>query len=233
MRKQIEERAYFTYEQKEQILAKSDSKCCHCGRKLTLTDKNYKKITVEHIIPISKGGTNEDKNLVALCEECNKAKGNQVIMPEDYLLYLNKEHLEVAKAMYADYCADVSWFSTHCYTREDAYPIDYQMPMPNLGGKTPKAKEKCGYYVSGMSHRAILKRCTADDLDALCDYVYKYNRKFNVTATLTPEQVREVVTDEFNRGCIYKLHKNGEIMALFPMAIERHKYIFEDIQLFS
>lgn len=51
-------------------LTKLDYKCQICG-----TEKN---ITVDHIIPMSKGGTNHIENLQPLCVSCNCSKGNRI-----------------------------------------------------------------------------------------------------------------------------------------------------------
>ena len=42
-----------------------------CGRKLT-----YETATWDHIIPISRGGTNAQENLQLMCKRCNEEKGN-------------------------------------------------------------------------------------------------------------------------------------------------------------
>ena len=50
-------------------------RCCKCGR--YPTDDNKIILEVDHIVPISKGGTNEIGNLQTLCNECNLGKGNK------------------------------------------------------------------------------------------------------------------------------------------------------------
>ena len=51
-------------------LLKRDKVCLKCG-----TDK---KLTIDHIIPISKKGSNDFSNLQTLCERCNSLKGSNV-----------------------------------------------------------------------------------------------------------------------------------------------------------
>lgn len=59
---QVEERRRFTKEERHAILMRNSCRCCTCNKKLT-----DKTMTVEHIIPISRGGTNDIKNLIPLC----------------------------------------------------------------------------------------------------------------------------------------------------------------------
>lgn len=56
------------------ICNSQDNLCKHCKVKGT-----YSTFEVDHIIPFSKGGTNELNNLQALCSVCNKKKGNRFI----------------------------------------------------------------------------------------------------------------------------------------------------------
>ena len=87
----IEERRLFTYEERSATLKRSSGVCACCGKKLTT-----KTMTMDHIIPISRGGTNEPDNLVALCPECNKEKGNLLYLPRAYYLAV-KNNSELAR----------------------------------------------------------------------------------------------------------------------------------------
>ena len=48
------------------ILIDENSKCNYCG--------TTEKLTIDHIIPISKGGKNEKENVQILCSICNNKK---------------------------------------------------------------------------------------------------------------------------------------------------------------
>lgn len=74
-----DERRLFTYEERSVTLKRSRSRCSCCGKKLTT-----KTMTMDHIIPLSRGGKNEAENLIALCPECNKRKGNMLYLPYGY-----------------------------------------------------------------------------------------------------------------------------------------------------
>lgn len=54
-----------------QVLAAARGRCALCG-----TTSAERRIEVDHIIPRSKGGTNDPSNLQALCDECNRGKSN-------------------------------------------------------------------------------------------------------------------------------------------------------------
>lgn len=42
------------------------------------SEKEKKALTVDHVVPLSKGGTNKPRNLVTACAECNQRKGARV-----------------------------------------------------------------------------------------------------------------------------------------------------------
>ncbi len=59
---------------------KLGNKCIICGNK---------NITIDHIIPVSRGGTNDIDNLQPLCKSCNSSKGNKSM--EGFLTYLERK----------------------------------------------------------------------------------------------------------------------------------------------
>ena len=51
-------------------------RCCYCGRDLLRSIEDYDVWNFDHIIPLSKGGTNDTKNKVVACKLCNFVKRN-------------------------------------------------------------------------------------------------------------------------------------------------------------
>ena len=55
--------------------------CHYCGRNVAPKD-----LTMDHIVPVSRGGRSTKGNVVACCKECNTAKKQLLPMEwEDYL----------------------------------------------------------------------------------------------------------------------------------------------------
>ena len=49
------------------VWQRDQGKCVKCG--------NAEKLEFDHIIPVTKGGSNTERNVQLLCEQCNRAKG--------------------------------------------------------------------------------------------------------------------------------------------------------------
>ncbi len=58
------------YELREHLLEKFQRKCAYCG-------KSGLPLQIEHIVPRSRGGTNNVTNLTIACEKCNQKKGSK------------------------------------------------------------------------------------------------------------------------------------------------------------
>ena len=58
------------YEIREYLSEKFNHKCCDCG----IEQGQGRKFEVEHIIPVSRGGTNRVSNLAWSCHDCNQEK---------------------------------------------------------------------------------------------------------------------------------------------------------------
>lgn len=62
--------AHFTAEEWISLVSKQKSKCFDCGKK--------RKLTVGHLVPISKGGSNHILNIRAQCQSCNSKQGSKI-----------------------------------------------------------------------------------------------------------------------------------------------------------
>lgn len=69
--RQVSERRKFTDYEKKTVYARGNGRCAICGKPLKFDD-----MTIDHKIPLSRGGTNEFNNLQPACLTCNIMKGN-------------------------------------------------------------------------------------------------------------------------------------------------------------
>ncbi len=52
------------------VWRRDGGKCARCGSR--------EKLEYDHIVPVSKGGSNTERNIELLCERCNREKGNRI-----------------------------------------------------------------------------------------------------------------------------------------------------------
>lgn len=53
--------------------------CYHCGQRFPPSE-----LTMEHLIPIARGGKSDRKNCVPACKECNTQKGSKLPVDEAF-----------------------------------------------------------------------------------------------------------------------------------------------------
>ncbi|MFN3361388.1 MAG: HNH endonuclease [Pseudanabaenaceae cyanobacterium] len=54
---------------REYVCQRDGYRCCSCG--------STQNLTIDHIIPLAKGGTNDSSNLQTLCRSCNCRKNGR------------------------------------------------------------------------------------------------------------------------------------------------------------
>lgn len=86
-------RTTISYKRKKIVFERDKYTCVYCKRKaekiieqkgrsnklliLLLISDDWRPFEIDHKIPVSKGGTNEIKNLVTSCARCNNKKSNE------------------------------------------------------------------------------------------------------------------------------------------------------------
>lgn len=88
----------FTLLQKNEILIKGNRECACCGKELTL-----ETMTVDHYIPVSKGGKSTIDNLYPLCERCNQLKDNTIYFGDECYPLIYYRYQETLNAKYFEY----------------------------------------------------------------------------------------------------------------------------------
>jgi len=67
---------------KRNVMVRDGFVCAYCGTK-------DKRLTIDHVIPISKGGKTSFENCVAACKNCNSTKNDRI--PSEAGMYLKRQ----------------------------------------------------------------------------------------------------------------------------------------------
>lgn len=210
-RKKIEDRKWFTKEEKDFIRSKSNNLCSHCGKKLS------NDFTVEHVIPISKGGSNDMSNIVALCSDCNNAKDNYIYHPNDYYRFLLPQYLDELVFSQSRYYKEFDWLTPNSLLPEDIRELKVSIVVFSEGLKAHKSKSQCVNLPFATSS-VYLKKAVYSDLDDIYKFYLKFMRKYIKPVSNLEEYVKNEITDWFCNGAIYFIvDKLNEIKIVIPM----------------
>lgn len=96
---------------KRQIVYERDfHKCVNCGHEGS--DEN--PLTLDHIVPRSKGGSNEVENLQTMCYDCNYSKGNGDFVPNPPKKRRPRSRSNKRRVKYSNPTNDVTYFVSPC-----------------------------------------------------------------------------------------------------------------------
>lgn len=205
IQKKYYDREHFTLDEKEDICAKSGNKCAHCG---TPIYAGY-QMTVDHFIPLDKGGSNQMINLIPLCKDCNESKDNKLYSME-YIKYLKPKYKQQIKDYLDSYVQVIDYCQRHRLLAYDEYNRSILITPRNVRRKNKSV---------GVKSKYVLKYATWDDLDKITDYLIRYLKKNEVLDS--EEAARENIIFWMQFGCIYYVERNGEVTTMLAMTIKQ------------
>lgn len=212
-RRKEKNRVLFSVEKKQKILHKSKGVCAHCGKELCIEN-----MTVEHVIPLSKGGDNELSNLVALCKECNESKSNYIIAPQEYYKYLDDIYLNRLCKNFSNYCDNVEWISKKNLLSSERF----YMGMDIIEGKG---------CIGAVYHGVEISKAVYSDLDGIYEAYLKYFRKNKVSVTDDiKNDLKNFISMVFLEGSLF-FSKNsaGDVTIVIPCYLKKYAGL---VQLF-
>lgn len=88
-------RKHFSDAERKELYKRADGCCQLCGRRITIND-----FTVDHIVPLGRGGNNDMSNVQAVCKVCNQFKAN--IYPEQFVDRITEIFMFQMEKQYGD-----------------------------------------------------------------------------------------------------------------------------------
>lgn len=175
---------------RDEIFDRDGRKCLKCGTEESLS--------LDHIVPLSAGGTNDDDNLQTLCKRCNSAKGDTT-----------KDHRQINVG---------STSSQRRVNRSAPCPSDSLLlipdsietpPNPPAGGCKPKRERK-----ARTSLQTFIARCTDAGEKPISEYrpLLEY-----VQATGLPMEFVQLCWHEFKREFLPGGSKESRLQADWRM----------------
>ncbi len=175
---------------KEQLLNETGGKCAHCGTPLN----RYTNLTIDHVIPLNKGGTNGTQNLTVLCKACNEQKSDMILPPMSWYPFLSSKRRKALTEILHKYMKDTDYLAEDCLVPIDAFRIEVPVTAVRKCGKGIRVV-RMPAYINGI-------RMECDDAFA---WLMEYKR------SLQYREARGVIAhpSEFSAPCY--LLKKGDI----------------------
>lgn len=83
---------------------RDEFKCCYCGKHET-----YRELTMDHVLPRSKGGKTSWTNIVSACKTCNRDKGSELWKPMRSPVEPNEYQLAALRSRFPFQVKHASW----------------------------------------------------------------------------------------------------------------------------
>lgn len=210
-RQQLHERSLFDDEDRFAISQKSNGRCAHCGKQIMFGGQ----ATVDHFIPLKKGGINRKCNLVMLCRECNQNKTSRIVDPQDYLRYLRPEAYEALNDYFQSYIHSFEYVSRGNLLCCDRYV--FKVPLMYVPGK-PGNKRSRAVIKEKLAQYYTLDRAYPEDIPKLEEFFISYLKKYNL---LESEEVARKNIEFWTRfGAVYFVeNQQKEVRMMIPITI--------------
>lgn len=230
-RGKINNRIVFSLSEKKQIHKKSKGRCSHCGRNIQIGDS----FTIEHVIPLSRGGSNNIKNLVGLCKTCNNKKQDMIYQPHLYYRYLTKRYSDEIQSLYKEYESSTYSLSDRNFIYSDVFEVESKVSLlAPLGKKVDGRSRGSGVapqqYKRGKSRSVDIKVKFKKGMYSDLDDIVEYMQSIPEFKDFTKSEIECCVSNTFTNGAIY-IHRAGLkiSMAVFVFMCYKNK-IYCDVE---
>lgn len=198
-RRQVESRTEIPYNVKYHVWDECGRICAHCGKPVVIGGS----FSLEHVIPLHKGGKNDRSNYVSLCKECNKAKSDNVVEPLDYYPYLPKKRKAELKELFEEYIHSTNWLE-----KDNVFPVD----CFDITVYCPVVKINSG-RVMFMPTTMRVEKTDADDA---FEYLFAYTGRLR-----TQDKELMASSPEGLNTPYYRLEHKGKTVMYFTAYIDK------------
>lgn len=209
------ERDWISISTKKEVAAKTNNKCAICGKKIIPGTKDF---TVDHFIPLNKGGRNDVINLIPLCGKCNKAKGDDVTTICRTYPFLKNKYKQEIKNLTERYLKEYNWIeSTNFLTYDDqVVEIPIHRHTNKINGKIKSITLKSAVRIKKV------KELTDD----IISFVVNYNDYLGYETYYIDDMLQQLV----NLGRLYTVtkEKDDDIKYLIHFKTARRAYIIDN-----
>lgn len=204
-----EKRQTLNWSRKTDILNETGFKCARCGCKIGVSEG-----TVDHYLPLARGGRNESRNYIALCDTCNKEKQDFVYDPEEWYKFVPEKKLNELKKIYEAYKKSNTWFTRRHFTPDDAFVFAVDSYAQGI---------IFSHLGRGNTVNTGTMRYRADRADySRLQEVYDYAKKIRGDKYDKDGSIKEYISSVFMDGAFYIVTgKSKEIIAILSVHVRR------------
>lgn len=188
------DRELIDYDTKKLVAKKTDGVCSHCGKRIEIGGQ----FTVDHIIPLNKGGTNNSDNLVPLCKDCNLSKDDKIV-PVEWYKYLHKDYVDEVKDVLDSFSRSYDSIGYNYFSSYDIIPYEYMHRVKNN---------------IEVKLRKFIKKAVYSDLDKIYYTYVRYFEEHNVP--YTTDKIKQSISQIFMYGAFYISEDTNSIIPVVP-----------------